>query len=204
MNREDHELENIVRDYGRIRLKEQLENTHQKWQRQKRNLRLLYIGLGLLLLTLLAWLSLKPNSNQPGQTPIAQTQALYEQYFEVYPIQNLRSTDVTPDSSWNSIVQNYRAERFDDCIPLLRNLADENSQAKLYLACALLETDQFDEAQVLLADLQQSNIYREDANWYLALLYLQKGDSTKTKELLEGLSQNASYGARATIMMEEL
>jgi len=49
-----------------------------------------------------------------------------------------------------------------------------------------------------------SEVYKQDANWYLALCYLRQNESPKAKPLLEELKQNSDYKKDAKAILKQL
>lgn len=76
-------------------------------------------------------------------------------------------------------------------------LADSSFQftdeAKLYVGISYLATQQSDEGIAVLGQVSQDSYDKADANWYLALGWLQKGDKERGLALVEQISKQARH-----------
>lgn len=107
--------------------------------------------------------------------------ALMNQFFRPY------SVSFRKDSSNQTIEGNafklYKKEAYKEAIPLLKQLPNENIEAKLLLGNALLINQKFEQAlQQFTAIIEQKTIgYTSEAQWYagLTLLNLNKLNEAK-------------------------
>ena len=59
--------------------------------------------------------------------------------------------------------------------------------------------------EILSSRYENKNTFRYDAvEWYLALAYLQKKDADSAKKILEGISKESEYAAKANEILKEL
>ena len=102
-------------------------------------------------------------------------------------------------------LQNYQQQDYKQAISLFENYLNpsentyKQTAVKLYLSNAYLATSQTAKAIDLL---QTMGSY--EAQWYLALAYLQQADIPKAKKLLQKLSEVADYQAKANKILESL
>ncbi|MGJ8548877.1 tetratricopeptide repeat protein [Winogradskyella wichelsiae] len=80
-----------------------------------------------------------------------------------------------------------------------------NLEIQLYKSIALVETNQFQEADELLLKLSQGNsAYQDNAKWILALSYLKQEKITAVVETLKTISQNSEHYKVAQELLNQL
>jgi hypothetical protein len=86
---------------------------------------------------------------------------------------------------------------------LLKN-DPENTRLQLYLAIALLEADQYDEAESYLDLIRQGqSVFKDKATWYLALSNLKQKKYNRCKELLEEIPDASDDYLKAQALLED-
>ncbi|MEM6344037.1 MAG: tetratricopeptide repeat protein [Bacteroidota bacterium] len=105
----------------------------------------------------------------------------------------------------------YNQKAYQEAIPLYQDYIEQNpdvpnkqadlQNARLFVAIALLENNQLEEAMRQLKQLMEQD---EIAQWYLALALLKKGEITASKEVLEMIKgrERHLYQARAAKILE--
>jgi len=82
----------------------------------------------------------------------------------------------------------------------------ESPKELLGKASQLYQNNQLNEAIAIFEKVanNSSEVYRQKANWYLALCYLKQNQSGKAKPLLEELKQSGDYKEKATTVLKQL
>lgn len=107
-----------------------------------------------------------------------------------------------------SAITNYEAGNYEQAIPLFQQFPD-NDKAIYGLAQSYIQTDNFDPAISALKQLiDRGNIdYIEQAEYYLMMTYLKKGDlNTEFYSLLDKIADNGSaqYKEKAQVVRKRL
>lgn len=119
------------------------------------------------------------------------------------------------DNGLDSLLQSahklYNQKQYAEAIPLYEAYTRENEavvgkesevqKARLFVAIALLENNQLDEAVRQLSILLEQD---EIAQWYLALALLKKGDTEASRQVLERIQgqERHFYQSRAAKLLE--
>lgn len=81
----------------------------------------------------------------------------------------------------------------------------QNRELQLYKGIGLIELGKFQDAELILNDVRNSDsVYKDKATWYLALSALKQKDYTKCKTLLEQLPEDSEDYARAKELLKKL
>jgi thioredoxin-like negative regulator of GroEL len=78
-------------------------------------------------------------------------------------------------------------------------------QVQLYYGIALLETNQIQKSRsVFQKIIQGESLWKEEAQWYLALLYLKTNQPEQVKTLLQQLSSDNRNYSNAKKLLNQL
>lgn len=128
--------------------------------------------------------------------------------FHLQPIGNM--IGFAPDDQSNAALamHAYDAKDYAQTVSRLEkeleNNADDNS-LQLYLGVSCLMLQQPDRAIKLLRPVAATEHFvTTPAKWYLALAYLQTGETEQAQKLLRGLTSDTVYGAHATALLEKI
>lgn len=158
--------------------------------------RIATIAAGIIILFILGYLFI------PDQQP----EQFAMQYFEPYPLSNVRGESDDQQALFDQALIPYQQGDFQIALPYLRQLLGtdpDNVQLKLNLASALIAEAQTPEAISLLQTI--TNQSADAAEWYLALAYLQDGQLSQAKELLQAISGKSHFKqGQARNLLEEL
>lgn len=100
--------------------------------------------------------------------------------------------------------QLYSDKNYEAAVPLLRQLAKSNEEARLLLGISLLETGSTEEALVAFRGLSNSMLFADHANWYAALTHIQLNQEPIAKVLLQALTNQTEYAEKAKQLLEKL
>jgi|GEM_PF-5880530 len=128
---------------------------------------------------------------------------LVNEYYSPYSV-TVRST--TGTTTKEKAFQLYNNKEYKAAIPLLGQLSANNQEAQLLLGIAQFETGASKEAltqfKALLAE--DSELFNDHAKWYAALTYLQLDQSAEAKPLLQSLTNQTEYAAKARELLAKL
>lgn len=133
--------------------------------------------------------------------------ALFEKYYEAYPAQG--TTRGEPLESTNEeIIQLYSERNYEEIIEAIESqiaLGKSFDGQMLYLGNAYLAKLKIEEAIRSFQGIEEGSRYYFDAQWYLALSYLQDSNSRGAIRILSDLeAKNSIYGSSARKLLEEL
>jgi len=88
----------------------------------------------------------------------------------------------------------YEEGDYRNALEKFQNLTESDTIA-FYKAQCLMATDDLDNASVLLEKLiaDKESVFLEQSNWYLALLYLEEGNSEQARASLEYLVNHSGF-----------
>ncbi len=99
----------------------------------------------------------------------------------------------------------YNNKNYAAAIKPLEQLKDSSAQAAFMLGVSYMETNVFDHAVAVFDLLTYGHsIYKEKAEWYIALTYLKKEDIVKCKDQLKAIANASSYYAKAQELLKKL
>ncbi|EPR72868.1 hypothetical protein ADIWIN_2191 [Winogradskyella psychrotolerans RS-3] len=112
------------------------------------------------------------------------------------------------DDSFSKAEQNFNSQNYDDAIVVFNTILEadfSNLEIQLYKSIALVETNQFEEAEVLLNKLSNGNsAYKNKAKWILALNYLKQNKESECINVLKTIPQDAEDYKTAQELMKKL
>jgi len=196
-----------IKTIGNLQLKEKILKIQSKveFKKQKQSRRRL-IGWIVGVAAVILFLSL---SHFIGQT--SSPQSLYAQYYKTYQLPfGSRST-----SEADLLLQNagglYLQGEYTQALSLFEQIkatGDLDDRGQLAMAICYMELEKYQEAEKQLSNYtaQDAPLYLDQAQWYLALTYLQLGKIDQSKTLLELLKGNtaAFFQESATNLLDQL
>ncbi len=97
---------------------------------------------------------------------------------------------------WDLAITAYRSEKYDLVVEELKKLPSLTDEQRFYLGLSYL----YQEPSLAINAIEsfeplflKSGDFREEALWFVALAYLEKGDKEAAKELLERIVQEDSW-----------
>ena len=126
------------------------------------------------------------------------SEELYAQYFEMPAPPSVRNGNATLNPKWELSINIYGEGRYEFAIPIFQELlVDENfnqkETVKLLLGTSLLYEGEFDEAIKIFNQINEKSTFRQDAEWYTALVYLKSGNRNEAKNLFENISNQKRH-----------
>lgn len=118
----------------------------------------------------------------------------------------MRSESMFPDAILASGMENFESGRYTEALEAFNQLPD-NLMATFYSGLANIETHDYSQAidnfeQVIH---HQNNLFIDQAEWYLALVYLRTNKKSKAVELLEHISSDRGfYRTKAQKILKDL
>ena len=124
------------------------------------------------------------------------SQELYAQYFEVFPIEAGGARNHTEGISDG--LGFYKSAEYSQAIPYLKELinADSSVVNKIYLANAYLKAGQPVEAESVLKKMvvtPLNSVYERYAKWYLSLALLAQNKDEVAQRYLKELAKSGGY-----------
>lgn len=116
--------------------------------------------------------------------PAPDSKMLFASNFEPYP--NLIKVR-GEDDLLSKAFQSYADGNYSDAISTFHQLG-ESERVNLYLGVSYMVIGNFQKAKVSLEKLSENSIYKEQATWYLALLYLAVEDTEQVMYHLDQIS----------------
>ncbi len=115
--------------------------------------------------------------------------------------------EITRDDSrgeitdWGAVRDAYLNEEYSEVIRILENAqaTDRNSDdRRFYLGLAYLYTAEYQAAQAQLqATIAAESVYREEAEWFLALAKIKTGSRREARDILEKIVREEQWKAEA-------
>ena len=187
--------EEAVRQYGRVELKEKLENIHEIVQTEQRSRRIfltLIFATFLAILALVCWYfvfePLSATTTSPDQ--------IFANYFTPYPnLFEQKGETSAKQLEFTAAMEAYAEQDYANAIRVFEQQLgqgdDGNSLFSFYYAIALLADRQSGQALRALQALQANSntlLPKEPLRWYLALAYLAENRATEAGPLLKELA----------------
>lgn len=137
----------------------------------------LLLGLGTVVYTLI--LKSRPTNEE-----------LVAKYFEPAVYADVRTADSSKNTTFDSAMQYYKTKNYSRASVHFRKFILKDStdiDALFFYGNTLLALRELEKAQFYLEKVAESGktIYRQEALWYLALVYLAEGNKNRCRKLLE-------------------
>ncbi|WP_178986038.1 tetratricopeptide repeat protein [Winogradskyella helgolandensis] len=130
----------------------------------------------------------------------------YEDYNNFDPISlTVRSADNT---NFSKAEQSFNSKNYEEAIRAFNVILEDdftNLEIQLYKGIALVETNQFKEADIVLNKITNGNTaYRNKAKWILALSYLKQDNTSASIKILKTIPNDAEDYTSAQKLLNEL
>lgn len=130
----------------------------------------------------------------------------YEDFNSYEPINlSVRSADA---AVFNKAEQSFNAQNYEAAIVAFNTILEDdfsNLEIQLYKSIALVETNQFEEAELLLNKLSNgSSAYKNKAKWILALSYLKQDNNSASIDVLKTIPEDAEDYKSAQKLLNQL
>ncbi len=188
-------LDTPLNDWQSLQLRKKLSEIHER-ERSSSTGRYFYsftkwpkINIAAAFLVILIGLSLTIFRGHP------QGEDLFAKYYEpAKPFLMQRSVETTGTSDFVTAMQYYSNKDYVNSARILASQTD-NMAARFYLALSMMELNDIPKAiehlKVVTAD--QSNLFTDQAGWYLALCYIKTGNIALAKSTLKNISGSQNY-----------
>ena len=142
----------------------------------------------------------------PYQPSSDALQKVFRDYYQ--PLQLVESVDsLSPKSSDKGLFA-YSKKNYPEVIDFLKGYARFTNEMDIMMALgiAYIEQDDLAAAEKILTKVSKdtTDIYGEDAQWYLALVMLRQGKTEVVRQLLEPLENHDTYGNSAKEILKKL
>ena len=131
---------------------------------------------------------------------------LFASYYKPYDSNVMRGQG-SEMKSFNDALFSYSSEEYAEADAEFSKLSDVSTDALFFGSICKLELGLYDNAISGFSKIKdQDSKYSEDAEWYLAMTYLKKGENAKLESLLEEMSSENShaYSDRAKNLLTDL
>lgn len=205
------EMENILSEIG-DEFSEKYQTPIKEITPPTRNrfLRPLSIAASLILLAAVLWWQFGNNSSTDPQQ-------LFTDFYQPYSVSNtIRSTNGSPDSKLADGQKKYQDKNYKEAISIFEDIlkvekptSEQTPAVHFFKGLSHLELDEYMQAD---DDLNQvlnisNHTYTQQAQWYLALIKLNQGQTDRTifwlKEVLK-TSTNGKFAEQARQLLEAL
>jgi len=195
-----------LRATGRARILSQLETVENRMSAyhpptqvirfdERIRQRFYWAAAAAILLLIPVYLLLKSNISQ---------EKLFARYFEPYQTAQPLSQDPL-----DRALQQYRDKNYAKALGILKSMEDQgdvSDSTLFYKANVHLQLDQPREAVASLQKIPASSTFYDEAQWYLALAYLQNNEPERTRERVSLIAQKPGhpYQQRAADLVKDL
>ncbi len=118
--------------------------------------------------------------------------AIFADYYQ-RPSWNVQTRGATEDNQYANAIRLYNQQHFDAALAQFNELIKvrpEDNRLRLYKGIAHLETEEYTLAEEELQTVRiNSEIFFEEATWYLALLKIKKNQTVEAKSYLDELTK---------------
>ena len=121
------------------------------------------------------------------------TEQIYVDHFRPYPPAVIeRGQGEYLPTVFKNAMKAYVNEDYSTALPLFEEMGTENEKILIYKAMSLMKLDNDNEAKALLSNLARSTepSIKQNAEWYLALLYIKDSQIQRAIDLLNPISQD--------------
>lgn len=136
-------------------------------------------------------------------------QAIYADYFIELPADvNQRGAINEENAKYQTAMEAYISGDYETTLKELNDLDSDDPKVSLYKASCLMQTDQAQEAKLILSSLinVQDPTIKENVQWYLSLISVQENDFASARKSLQTILQNEQhlFFSNATKLIQEL
>ena len=143
-----------------------------------------------------------------GQQYFNTPTGMRELYATNYTPEELSIERGTNDDSLTAIAKLYNAHQYKEAIPLMQQFMTthaENINLKIHLAICMMEIQDYPNAEQTLKNvIAENNLYKEKAQWYLAMLYLKQENKKELKALIHQFDKNHFYYKKGKEILNEM
>jgi tetratricopeptide (TPR) repeat protein len=118
---------------------------------------------------------------------------LYASNYRKYDISNTRGT------TSSNLKQQFTKQQYQDIITQFINTTAPSIEDQFFAALSYKELKQFNNSISLLQSIIETNkkqnsiLYKDDAEYYLGMIYLQQKDIVKAMQIFEPIAQNKQH-----------
>jgi hypothetical protein len=141
-------------------------------------------------------------SNKPYST-----EKLVSKYYKpAHPILQIRSVEVNNDDALSSAFKHYKENDYTNALKFFNSIENQIT-AKFYSGVCYIELEQFDQAIDVFTYIinDNDNLFVEQANWYLGLIYLMDNQKSSAIDQFTKISKGEGfYTAQANEIIKYL
>lgn len=129
-------------------------------------------------------------SNKPYST-----EKLVSKYYKpAHPLLQVRSAEINSDDALATAFKYYKDNDFNSALKYFNSLENQMT-ARFYSGVCFIELEQYDEAIESFTTVinDNDNLFVEQANWYLGLIYLMDNQKYKAIEQFVKISKDENY-----------
>ncbi len=130
-------------------------------------------------------------------------QDLYANYYQPFS-EDINVRNVTAEDIANQASQLYQGKKYKEALPLfLQILEAEPNNAEVQLASGIcqLETDNLEKA-IQTFSAVSNPLFKDQAQWYLAMIFLKQSDMANAKTVLESIKEGDYNYAKAQEILD--
>ncbi len=126
------------------------------------------------------------------------SEEIMNRYYRAYePATNQRSFKVTVNDNFNQALEFYRIHDFSNAAIYFRKVVQsepKNMYSTLLYGISSFEDKKYPEAKISFGKVidNNNNLYIDQAQWYLALCYINTDEKEKALQMLEKIKQESS------------
>jgi len=148
-------------------------------------------------------------NNSGVNNQVMNNEHVFAEHYKIIPAEvNQRGGSSQSNEKFQEAMIKYASKDYKAALNLLENLGNSSSKIKLYKAICNIELDQFENAKSYLDDVSKSlnSEDQQNAEWYIALLYLKQSNLTSSKETLNRIVQQPDhlFVLKAKALIKEL
>ena len=115
---------------------------------------------------------------------------LYASYYEPFA-EEINVRNASSRSIANQASQLYQAKKYKEALPLFLQILEsepDNAEVQLAVGVSQLELGRFEKATQTFSAVNNP-LFKDQANWYLAMAFLKQSDMTNAKTVLESIKK---------------
>ncbi len=130
---------------------------------------------------------------------------LYASYYQPYSVENSVRSAPAP-SNLTQANQLYKAKKFEAALPLFLQTLEiepENAEIQLAIGISQLELNRMEQASQTFSSINNP-LYKDQAQWYLAMTFLKQSDLANAKTVLESIKEGDFNYAKVQEILESI
>lgn len=132
------------------------------------------------------------------------SQDLYATYYQPFD-EEISVRNITAEDMGNQASQFYKAKNYESALPIFLKILEgepENAEVQIATGICQLELGRFEKANQTFSSVVNP-LYKEQAQWYLAMNFLKQSDKENAKTILESIEQGDFNYEKAQEILKE-